>query len=106
MVLFRPKKVHLRTTVFPFIIMARAHRHYIPGCVRHITHRCQRQEFLLNLDKDRTSWHHWLYEAKKRYGLCVLNYIATSNHIHLLVVVRPDYKGTMVMREDVIFRIG
>jgi putative transposase len=27
-----------------------------------------------------------LYEAKKRYGLCVLNYIATSNHIHLLVV--------------------
>ena len=28
---------------------------------------------------------HWLYEAKKRYGLCVLNYIVTSNHIHLLV---------------------
>jgi len=26
-----------------------------------------------------------VYEAKKRYGLCVLNYIATSNHIHLLV---------------------
>ena len=25
-------------------------------------------------------------EAKKRYGLCVLNYIVTSNHIHLLVV--------------------
>ncbi len=27
----------------------------------------------------------WLFEAKKRYGLCVLNYMVTSNHIHLLV---------------------
>jgi REP element-mobilizing transposase RayT len=27
-----------------------------------------------------------LFEAKKRYGLCVLNYIVTSNHIHLLVL--------------------
>ena len=27
-----------------------------------------------------------LFEAKKRYGLCILNYMATSNHIHLLVV--------------------
>ena len=28
---------------------------------------------------------HWLFEARKRFGLCVLNYIITSNHIHLLV---------------------
>jgi REP element-mobilizing transposase RayT len=28
---------------------------------------------------------HWLFEAKKRFGLCVLNYMVTSNHIHLLV---------------------
>jgi REP element-mobilizing transposase RayT len=27
----------------------------------------------------------WLFEAKKRYRLRVLNYMATSNHIHLLV---------------------
>ena len=27
----------------------------------------------------------WLFEAKKRYGLSVLNYTVTSNHIHLLV---------------------
>ncbi len=27
----------------------------------------------------------WLYEAKKRYGLIILDYIVTSNHIHLLV---------------------
>ncbi len=28
----------------------------------------------------------WLYQARKRYGLTVLNYMATSIHIHLLVV--------------------
>ena len=28
----------------------------------------------------------WLFESKKRYGLCILNYMVTSNHIHLLVV--------------------
>ena len=27
----------------------------------------------------------WLFEAKKRFNLSVLNYMVTSNHIHLLV---------------------
>ena len=66
--------------------MPRAYRHYIPGLVWHITHRCHKQEFLLRFEKDRKRWRHWLFEAKKRYGLCVLNYIVTSNHVHLLVV--------------------
>jgi putative transposase len=66
--------------------MARANRHYIPGCVWHITHRCHKQEFLLKFRKDRQRWERWLFEAKKRFGLKVLNYIVTSNHIHLLVV--------------------
>jgi putative transposase len=30
----------------------------------------------------------WLFEARKRYGLSVLNYVATSNHIHLLALDR------------------
>jgi REP element-mobilizing transposase RayT len=30
-------------------------------------------------------WVHWLFEAKKRFGLRILNYTFTSNHIHLLV---------------------
>jgi putative transposase len=65
--------------------MARANRHHIPNYVWHITHRCHKQEFLLKFSKDRQRWIHWLYEAKKRFGLCVLNYTVTSNHIHLLV---------------------
>lgn len=66
--------------------MPRAHRHYIPGCVWHITHRCHKQEYLLKFEKDRKRWRHWLFEAKRRYGLCVLNYIVTSNHVHILVL--------------------
>lgn len=65
--------------------MPRANRFYRPGYVWHVTHRCHRQEFLLKFDKDKRRWVHWLFEAKKRFGLCVLNYMVTSNHIHLLV---------------------
>ncbi|MBT1072034.1 transposase [Pelotalea chapellei] len=66
--------------------MARANRHHIPGQVWHITHRCHKKEFLLKFEKDRRRCHSWLFEAKKRFGLRVLNYVVTSNHIHLLVV--------------------
>jgi REP element-mobilizing transposase RayT len=66
--------------------MARAKRHYIPGQIWHITHRCHKREFLLKFAKDRQRWLQWLFEAKKRYGISILNYTVTSNHIHLLVV--------------------
>lgn len=65
--------------------MPRANRHFLPGHVWHITHRCHGREFLFRFVRDRKLWRCWLYEARKRYGLCVLNYIVTSNHIHLLV---------------------
>jgi putative transposase len=65
--------------------MARANRHYIPGCIWHITHRCHKREFLLKFARDRRRWLEWLFEGKKRYGACILNYAVTSNHIHLLV---------------------
>ena len=66
--------------------MPRARRHFLPGHIWHITHRCHKKEFLLKFAKDRRRWMHWLFEAKKRYGLVVLNYMITSNHIHLLVI--------------------
>lgn len=65
--------------------MPRANRYFSPGHVWHITHRCHQKEFLLKFGKDRQRWRYWLFEAKKRYGLSVLNYVVTSNHIHLLV---------------------
>jgi len=65
--------------------MARANRHYIPGCVWHITHRCHKREFLLRFARDRQRWLRWLFDGRKRFGTCILNYAVTSNHIHLLV---------------------
>ena len=70
--------------------MPRAHRHYIPGHIWHITHRCHKKDFLLKFVRDRQRWMAWLFEAKKRYGLSILNYMVTSNHIHLLVFDNVD----------------
>jgi REP-associated tyrosine transposase len=65
--------------------MARAKRHYVPGQIWHLTQRCHKREFLLKFKKDRRRWIQWLFEAKRRFGLVVLNYVVTSNHIHLIV---------------------
>jgi putative transposase len=70
--------------------MVRAKRHYTPGYIWHITHRCHKREFLLKFSKDRHRYLQWLYQARKRYGLSILNYMVTSNHIHLLVADRGD----------------
>ena len=70
--------------------MARAKRHYIPGYIWHITHRCHKREFLLKFSKDRHRYLQWLYQARKLYGLKILNYMVTSNHVHLLVVDDGD----------------
>ena len=72
--------------VIEIIGMARAKRYFVPGYVWHITHRCHKKDFLMKFVKDRERWTHWLFQAKKRHGLHVLNYMATSNHIHLLVI--------------------
>jgi len=69
--------------------MPRAKRIFIPGGVWHLTHRCHNREFLLKFERDRSRWRYWLYEACRRYRLSVLNFIATSNHVHLLVWNTP-----------------
>ena len=65
--------------------MPRANRYFLPGHVWHLTHRCHQKHFLLKFTRDRRRYLHWVFEAKKRFGLAVLNYIVTSNHVHLLV---------------------
>jgi len=66
--------------------MPRASRHYIPGGYAwHITHRCHKKEFLLKFARNRRRWLQWLFEARKRYGLSVVNCAVTSNHVRLLV---------------------
>ncbi|WP_197910390.1 transposase [Desulfosarcina ovata] len=65
--------------------MARAYRHFIPGYNWHITHRCHKRDFLLKFAKDRTRWMELLFEAKMKFRLSILNFIITSNHIHLIL---------------------
>ncbi len=65
--------------------MPRANRMFDYKGVWHITHKCHKQEFLLKFARDRRMWCSWLFQARLRYGLRVLNYVVTSNHIHLMV---------------------
>ena len=78
--------------------MARANRHYIPWHVCHLTHRCHKNEFLFKFAKDRHRWLQWLYEAKKKHELIILDYMVTSNHIHLLVY---DHGGREVIPKSI-----
>ena len=68
--------------------MPRAKRHYIadPKYAWHLTHRCHKKEFLLRFKKDKRAWLEWLFRAKKAFHLPILDYVITSNHIHLLVM--------------------
>lgn len=65
--------------------MARANRHFVAGQVWHITQRCHNKDFLLRYAIDRRRWMYWLFQARRRYNLCILNYVVTSNHVHLLL---------------------
>lgn len=50
--------------------------HYLP---------LPQKEFILKFAKDRKRWLHSLFDARKRFGVYVLDYIIASNRIHLLV---------------------
>ncbi len=39
--------------------MPRANRHFVPGHVWHITHRCHRKAFLPEFARDRQRYLHW-----------------------------------------------
>lgn len=65
--------------------MARAHRHNIPRGLWHITHRCHKKRVLAEVARDRQRLVAWLREARHRFGVQILNYAVTSNHVHLRV---------------------
>ena len=74
--------------------MPEAHRYYLPNHVWHITQRCHKKELPLKFEPDRRRWRYWWFEARKPYGLWVLIYIVTSNHIHLWVRDRGEREIT------------
>ena len=70
--------------------MPRSNRHFLPACMAHHSHRCHRREFLLKFARDRRDYLQWLFQARKRFGMCILNHIVTSNHVHLLILDRGE----------------
>lgn len=80
--------------------MPRANRSFLPGLIWHITHRCHQKAFLLGLGKDRENWVGWLGEARRRFRLCVLNYVVTRNHVHL--VARDRGRGEIAQSMQLI----
>jgi putative transposase len=71
--------------------MPRTNRHCLPGYVWYLTHHCHHKAFLLKFARDWSRYLRWLFEAKKRFGLPVLNYMVTSNHVHLFRI--PEFRG-------------
>jgi putative transposase len=65
--------------------MPRANRCFLPDYVWHVTHRCHKKEFLFKFARDRQRYIYWLHQARKRFPVKVLNYMVTSNHVHLLL---------------------
>jgi putative transposase len=65
--------------------MPRANRFYLPGYISLITHRCHKREMLMKYPHEKQRLVHWLHQSKMRFDIDVLNYVVTSNHIHLII---------------------
>ena len=68
--------------------MPRRQRHWLHGGCYHITHRCLDGNYFFKPAYERDIYISELFKATKRYQFDILNYIVTSNHIHLLVYCR------------------
>ena len=57
------------------------------GCCVHVTHRCHNRAFLLKFRQDRRAYVERLRLASQRYEIDFLDYVVTSNHVHVLAWV-------------------
>jgi len=65
-------------------------RYFEPGYACLLTARCHNREYLLGQESYRTMMVDALFAYQDRYQVPVLNYMVTSNHIHLLVLCPDD----------------
>ena len=68
--------------------MPRRPRGWIDNACYHVTHRCHKREFLLKFAKHRDIYMRELWQMKQRFKIDVLDYMITSNHVHLLITAR------------------
>lgn len=60
----------------------------IENCCVHVTHRCHGRRLLLDTDIDRKQYAKRLWQASRRFRMVrFLDYVVTSNHVHLLLWV-------------------
>ena len=78
--------------------MPRRSRNWLEGACYHITHRCQGRAFLLRFATDRNQYVRRLREMRGIYYISVLDYMITSNHIHLLVSAKTPETISEAMR--------
>jgi putative transposase len=67
-------------------------------CCYHVTHRCQERRFLLRFKQDRRQYLARLREALHKWSVSVLNYMVTSNHVHLLFWAESPAQVSAVMQ--------
>ena len=65
--------------------MRRGRLRDIRDCCFHLTPRCQEGRFLLRFKRDRRNYLDRLRESIERTPVEVLDYVLTSNHVHLLL---------------------
>ena len=70
--------------------MPRRPRGWIDHACYHITHRCHGRKFLFRFAKYRDYYVHQLYETSRRFRIDVLDYMVTSNHVHLLLTAEQS----------------
>ena len=77
--------------------MPRRRRGLMDHACYHVTHRCHGRQFLFRFAKDRERYVTLLRETTRRFKISVLNYVVTSNHVHLLMWVRkgPELSRAM-----------
>jgi len=68
--------------------MPRKSRNWTDNSCYHITHRCNNRMFLFKYDKYKDFYKRQLFIMKSRYKVDILDYIITSNHVHLLVKIK------------------
>jgi putative transposase len=78
--------------------MPRRRRGLRDHCCYHVTHRCHKREFLFKFARDREVYVELLRETVKRFKIDVLNYVVTSNHVHLLLWVRKGKELSRAMQ--------
>ena len=73
--------------------MPRRKRAWIDNACYHITHRYHERRFLFRFAKYRNFYTRHLFEMRKRYKIDILDYMVTSNHVHLLLSSKMVYRG-------------